>query len=98
MLVEGASQRGGCSFERGVVMASVVLVGCTAPTTFHFLNHVSADCREKYSPQAMQDNYPSYNTQAGEQTFLWVGRFRHILRSMNKTHHLFKTHYFLHII
>ena len=60
--------------------------------TFHFPNHVSADCKEKYSPQAMKDNYPSYNTQAGEQTFLWVGRFRHILYSMNKTHHLFYLH------
>ena len=32
-LVEGASQHGGCYFECGVVMASVALVGCTAPTT-----------------------------------------------------------------
>ena len=32
---------------------------------------------------------PDFNTQAGEQTFVWVSRFKHIICAMNKTHHLF---------
>ena len=60
--------------------------------SFHLSNHVSAACREKYSPSKLKADNPSYNTQAGEQTFVWVGRFRHILCSMNKVHHLFYLH------
>ena len=35
---------------------------------------------------------PHFNTQVGEQTFVWIGRFKHILCSMNKPHHLFYLH------
>lgn len=59
---------------------------------FHYPNHVSRDCQTKFSPESVKEKYPNYNTQAGEQTFLWVGRFKHILCSMNKTHHLFYLH------
>ncbi len=31
-------------------------------------------------------------TQAGEQTFVWLGRFKHIVCAMNKLHHLFYMH------
>ena len=59
---------------------------------FHLKNHVSEQCREKFSPAELKKANPDFNTQAGEQTFAWVGRFRHILCSMNKTHHLFYLH------
>ena len=60
--------------------------------SFHIGNHVSATCRESFSPVKLKTEHPYYNTQAGEQTFVWVGRFQHILCSMNKTHHLFYLH------
>lgn len=59
---------------------------------FHFKNHISADCRKKFSPAKLKEEHPNFNTQAGEQTFVWVHRFSHILCSMNKTHHLFYLH------
>lgn len=59
---------------------------------FHFKNHVSPDCRQKFSPAKMKEEHPNFNTQAGEQTFVWVHRFNHILCSMNKVHHLFYLH------
>lgn len=57
--------------------------------SFHVKNHVWAKCREQFSPARIKEENPNYNTQAGEQMFVWVGRFKHILCSMNKTHHLF---------
>ena len=60
--------------------------------SFHLSNHVSTACREKYSPAKIKAENPNYNTQAGEQTFSWVGRYKHILCSMNKVHHLFYLH------
>ena len=59
---------------------------------FHFKNHISADCQKNFSPTKLKEKYPHFNTQAGEQTFVWVHRFSHILCSMNKTHHLFYLH------
>lgn len=59
---------------------------------FHFRNHVSSDCQKKYSPAKLKEENPDFNTQAGEQTFVWVHRFAHILCSMNKVHHLFYLH------
>lgn len=59
---------------------------------FHFRNHVSPDCKVKYSPAKLKEENPDFNTQAGEQTFVWVYRFSHILCSMNKVHHLFYLH------
>lgn len=59
---------------------------------FHFKNHTSEECKKKYSPQQIKEANPDFNTQAGEQTFIWVGRFKNILCSMNKTHHLFYLH------
>ena len=56
---------------------------------FHFPNHVSSDCKRKYNPEQFKTDNPDFNTQAGEQTFVWVGRFKNILCAMNKTHHLF---------
>ena len=47
---------------------------------FHFPNHVSTDCKKKYNPEKVKTENPTFNTQAGEQTFVWVGRFKHTLR------------------
>lgn len=59
---------------------------------FHFKNHISPECKVKYSPAKLKEKNPDFNTQAGEQTFVWVHRFHHILCSMNKAHHLFFLH------
>ena len=59
---------------------------------FHFANHVSPACKEKYSPDKVKKAHPHWNTQAGEQTFTWLSRFKHIVCSMPKTHHLFYIH------
>lgn len=60
---------------------------------FHFPNHTSPQCRELYSPAQLKADNPNFNTQAGEQTFTWIGRFMHIVFAMNKTHHLFYLHH-----
>ena len=39
---------------------------------FHFPNHISPDCKDKFSPMKVKDEHPDYNTQVGEQTFTWV--------------------------
>ena len=59
---------------------------------FHFGNHVSPQCKERFSPAKLKEENPDFNTQAGEQTFIWVSRFQHILCSMPKNHHLFYLH------
>ena len=45
-----------------------------------------------YSPAKVKEKNPDFNTQAGEQTFVWVGRFKHILCAMKKCNHLFYLH------
>lgn len=59
---------------------------------FHFKNHISPECQRQFSPAKVKEEHPHFNTQAGEQTFVWVHRFAHILCSMNKVHHLFYLH------
>jgi len=59
---------------------------------FHLPNHVNPACHVNYSPQRLKEVHPHANTQAGEQTFVWLGRFKHILCAMNKHHHLFYLH------
>ena len=52
----------------------------------HLTNHVNPKCKVMYSP----DQLPAgYNTQAAEQTFSWLSRFKKIVNSMSQTHHLF---------
>ena len=60
--------------------------------SFHFKDHTYPECKTRFSPVKVKQDNPDWNTQAGEQTFVWVGRFRHILCPMNKTHHLFHLH------
>ncbi len=59
---------------------------------FHFRNHVSPVCRDSFSPKAVKDQNPNYNTQGGEQTFVWLARYKNSLCSMTKKHHLFYLH------
>lgn len=59
---------------------------------FHFANHISPECKKNFNPDKLKKENPHFNTQASEQTFVWVGRFKHILCSMNKNHHLFYLH------
>ena len=56
--------------------------------TFHLVTHVNPECHINFSPQALKEEHPHANTQAGEQTFVWMGRFKHIVCAMNKTHHV----------
>ena len=60
--------------------------------TFHLKNHTSTICRTMYNPAEMKEKHPFFNTQAGEQTFVWMERFKNVVGAMNKTHHLFYIH------
>lgn len=59
---------------------------------FHFKNHISPTCKERYSPDEVKRQHPKWNTEAGEQTFVWLSRYKHIVCSMPKFHHLFYLH------
>ena len=62
----------------------------------HIKNHVDPKCHTDLHPDNFFDMYPDFkgqrNTQAAEQTFVWLGRFKKIVCSMSKTHHLFYLH------
>ena len=60
---------------------------------FHLRNHVIPRCHQVYNPDRLATEIPDMNTQAGEQTFTWIARFRHIVCAMNKHHHLFYIHH-----
>ena len=59
---------------------------------FHFKNHTGLRCKQLYNPSVYKSEHPFWNTQAGEQTFIWLGRFKNIVCSMPKQHHLFYIH------
>ena len=63
---------------------------------FHLKNHKRRLCRKKYNPEKIYSMYPDLknksNTQSCEQTFSFLSRFKKILNSMTKTHHLFMLH------
>lgn len=62
----------------------------------HLRNHKDAECQKMYDPKKIGLMHPdladSKNTMAAEQTFVWLGRFKKIMSSMGKTHHLFYLH------
>lgn len=60
--------------------------------SFHLPNHRNPSCHTVYNPKQMKEENPDFNTQAGEQTFIWAGRYKHILCAMSKQHHLFYLH------
>ncbi len=43
---------------------------------------VDPSFKEEFNPDKMKTAYPSYNTRAGEQTFVWVSRFKHSIYSV----------------
>jgi len=63
---------------------------------FHIANHKDKNCHTELHPDNISSMYPeiakSKNTQAAEQTFVWLGRYKKIVCSMSKTHHLFYLH------
>ena len=64
--------------------------------TFHLRNHSNPLCHTQYSPMEMKDKKTLHITQAGEQTFIWMGKFKNIVCAMSKTHHLFYIHRMVH--
>jgi hypothetical protein len=62
----------------------------------HVKNHVDPECQTKLHPDNFAKMNPELkdtkNTQAGEQTFVWLGRYKNIVCSMPKVHHLFYIH------
>ena len=55
----------------------------------HLPNHKNRQCKVKYNPAILPADY---NTQAAEQTFSWLSRFKKIVNSMTQLHHLFYLH------
>ena len=60
--------------------------------SLHIRNHKSPLCKEAYDPAVLKAKLPGGNTMAAEQTFVWLSRFKKILCSMPKVHHLFYLH------
>ena len=62
----------------------------------HIKNHIDEECHTLLHPDNIYDMYPEMkgtrNTQAAEQTFVWLGRYKKIVCSMPKVHHLFYVH------
>ena len=58
----------------------------------HFRNHTDVECRKKYDPKVVRKEHPHYNFMIAEQTFAWLSRFKKILCSMDKQHHIFFLH------
>ena len=54
---------------------------------FHFGNQTDEMCKTKYNPGncLLTDD----NSEVAEQTFIWLGRFKKIICTMPKVHHLF---------
>ena len=60
--------------------------------SLHITNHKDERCLEKYSPSQVKEDHPHYNTMVCEQTFVWLSRYKKIVCSMPKNHHLFFIH------
>ena len=59
---------------------------------FHLKNHKRKECHQLYNPRKLKESHPSFNTQACEQTFSWLGKFHRIMSSMPKVHNNFFLH------
>ena len=59
-------------------------------------NHVREKCRKDYPIiiNELRSTFLHPNTEAAEQTFVWLGKFKKILNSMTKLKH----HFFLHCL
>ena len=60
--------------------------------SLHTALNKSEGCKEKYNPAKLKDILPDWHTMAGKQTFTWLSRFKKILCSMPKAHHMFFLH------
>ncbi len=58
----------------------------------HIKNHVNPICKQLYNPKKATDVLPKCNLMIAEQTFSWLSRFKKILNSMPKHHHMFTLH------
>ena len=59
----------------------------------HIKNHIQDSCHTALHPDNIYEMYPELkgtrNTQAAEQTFVWLDSLKKIVCSMTKVHHLF---------
>ena len=60
--------------------------------SLHIAYNKSEGCKEKNNPAKLKDILPHRHTMAGKQTFTWLSRFKKILCSMPKVHHMFFLH------
>ena len=60
--------------------------------SLHIRNHKDLRCLSRYDPKVIKETHPKLNTMAAEQTFVWASRFKKIVCSMGKTHHMFFIH------
>ena len=62
--------------------------------TLHIPNHIHDGCKREYPKVIAQlrEDFLAPNTQSGEQTFVWFGKFQKILNNMPKTRHHFMVH------
>jgi len=60
----------------------------------HIKNHVRVECRNEYPKviENLRSTFERPNTEAAEQTFVWLGPFKRVLNSMSRR----KQHFFLH--
>lgn len=60
--------------------------------SLHIHNHKDPRCKEKYHPDKAHNVNKDINLMCAEQTFVWLSRYKRIICSMNKSHHLFFLH------
>ena len=58
----------------------------------HIKNHVNPKCKELYAPSKASTSFPKCNLMIAEETFAWLSRYKKILNSMPRNHHLFMLH------
>ena len=59
----------------------------------HIKNHVRHKCRNEYPKviKKLRETFKNPNTEAAEQTFIWLGKYKKILNTMDKRKHQFFT-------
>ena len=59
----------------------------------HIKNHVRHTCRNEYPKviEKLRETFKNPNTEAAEQTFIWLGKYKKILNTMDKRKHHFFT-------
>lgn len=60
--------------------------------SLHIKNHKDEKCHQLYHPDKVHKINENINLMCAEQTFVWLSRYKRIMCSMNKTHHLFFLH------